>query len=257
MQAIRWAATLLAVPTVALIAAQPSFAADTLDQSFTTPTAPSTLAVPSYLRGQTFTAGLDGELTQVVLPWISARGTAGTLTVALWSATSNTPSAPVLASQTLAKGLVPSTLGPMTVVFDTPTAVSAGTGYALVLSNSGDTVDWGYSNSGGYNDGRETYSITSGATWTGGTSRDLYFQTYVDVPAPTPEPEGAPPSPPDDIVQQIPWPDEGGCVGVPSEDWGSGWSRSWAQWPNAGKGGPVCTRTLTYQGDAWVVADQE
>ncbi|MFM7144726.1 MAG: hypothetical protein ACKOW5_00130, partial [Actinomycetales bacterium] len=25
-----------------------------------------------------------------------------------------------------------------------------------------------------------------------------------------------------------------------------GWTTSWAQWPNGGRGGPVCTRTLIY-----------
>lgn len=53
-----------------------------------------------------------------------------------------------------------------------------------------------------------------------------------------------------DRLQQVPVPASGKCTDAVSADakWDEslkgGWSLSWAQWPNGGKGGPVCTRTL-------------
>ena len=38
-------------------------------------------------------------------------------------------------------------------------------------------------------------------------------------------------------------------AGVPS----GGWGMSWAQWMNAGSGGVVCTRTLSYIGSGWTI----
>lgn len=50
------------------------------------------------------------------------------------------------------------------------------------------------------------------------------------------------------IVQQV-GRDASGC------DATHGWTPSWAQWMNGGKGGDVCTRTLIYSQSAgkWVV----
>ena len=53
-----------------------------------------------------------------------------------------------------------------------------------------------------------------------------------------------------DRLQQLPVPASGKCTDAISVDakWDEslqgGWSLSWAQWMNDGKGGPVCTRTL-------------
>jgi hypothetical protein len=61
-----------------------------------------------------------------------------------------------------------------------------------------------------------------------------------------------------DVIQQVPSPATGSCdtlddtalnwAGVKS----GGWSKSWAQWANDGKGGSVCTRTLRYD-NGWAV----
>ena len=64
-----------------------------------------------------------------------------------------------------------------------------------------------------------------------------------------------------DVVQQVGEP-VGGCAMVvaPSLNWAGvasgGWTRSWAQWVNEGRGGTVCTRTLTYSDamERWVLA---
>ena len=63
------------------------------------------------------------------------------------------------------------------------------------------------------------------------------------------------------IVQQFAKPTIGTCLAAAptSLNWSGvssgGWGESWAQWPNGGAGGPVCTRTLTYSAaqSAWVV----
>lgn len=56
---------------------------------------------------------------------------------------------------------------------------------------------------------------------------------------------------PADEIQQVGQP-AAGCenLSLPSLDWAGvssgGWSPSWAEWVNGGRGGPVCTRTLAY-----------
>ena len=55
---------------------------------------------------------------------------------------------------------------------------------------------------------------------------------------------------PPDILQSVGLPASGNCVGIDDKDlnWAGatsgGWSASWAQWINAGKGGAVCNRFL-------------
>lgn len=66
---------------------------------------------------------------------------------------------------------------------------------------------------------------------------------------------------PPPILQQVALPASGECTGITTEnDWAGvgsgGWSRSWAQWPDGGNGGAVCTRTLVYRPylGRWAVA---
>ena len=67
-----------------------------------------------------------------------------------------------------------------------------------------------------------------------------------------PDAAGAPP----DVLQQVGAPADGDCSAFrdASLDWSGvgsgGWGRSWAQWVNEGRGGAVCTRTLTYSTNA-------
>jgi len=68
-------------------------------------------------------------------------------------------------------------------------------------------------------------------------------------------------SAPAPIFQQFGKPATGTCVEAasPSLNWagvaGGGWGESWAMWMNGGRGGAVCTRTLTYlqTTGAWAV----
>lgn len=62
------------------------------------------------------------------------------------------------------------------------------------------------------------------------------------------------------ILQALPVASDGTCANLDDSyvAYGSGlsggWGTSWAQWANAGTGGPVCVRTLIYAGGRWVVA---
>jgi hypothetical protein len=61
------------------------------------------------------------------------------------------------------------------------------------------------------------------------------------------------------ILQQFGMPEVGTCDSAqPADlDWfgvsRGGWGMSWAQWMNAGDGGPVCTRQLEFTSGRWVV----
>lgn len=74
------------------------------------------------------------------------------------------------------------------------------------------------------------------------------------APAPAPAPASGDVVPPDlrQVLQQVP-PPPGGCGDVQDADleWGTGlrggWADSWAAW----NGGPVCSRSLQFDGSAW------
>lgn len=65
---------------------------------------------------------------------------------------------------------------------------------------------------------------------------------------------------PKSIIQQFGVPEVGTCDSAQPADlnWSGvsngGWRVSWAQWMNAGRGGPVCTRELAYISGRWIVA---
>lgn len=67
---------------------------------------------------------------------------------------------------------------------------------------------------------------------------------------------------PADVIQQTGVPASGNCTNVVDAEFAygtkvsGGWGKSWARWINAGAGGAVCTRTLTYNSSlaAWVIA---
>lgn len=69
-------------------------------------------------------------------------------------------------------------------------------------------------------------------------------------------------STPAPIIQQFGKPESGTCVDAApaSLNWAGvssgGWGESWAEWVNGGRGGAVCTRTLTYSNSvgAWMAS---
>jgi hypothetical protein len=94
------------------------------------------------------------------------------------------------------------------------------------------------------------------------TWRDLGFDnsliTYV-----TQASSGAPDAssaPVPDVHQAVGLPSTGTCasVSMPGLDWAAvatgGWTPSWAQWMNEGRGGFTCQRTLHYSDGHWALS---
>lgn len=101
---------------------------------------------------------------------------------------------------------------------------------------------------------RSGYDLTTGM---GVPNFSTLAQLLIDAQTEPYDPQGPPP-----VLQQVPMPTSGSCVDVDDSlyNWGGagfgGWGESWAQWANAGSGGPVCTRTLIYNSafGIWVIA---
>lgn len=105
---------------------------------------------------------------------------------------------------------------------------------------------------GGWN-AQVGYDLTTGM---GVPNFTTLLRLLIDAQTVPFDPQGPPP-----VLQQLPMPSSGSCTEIVNTayDWGGastgGWGRSWAQWANAGAGGPVCTRTLLYNPSfgVWVV----
>ncbi len=90
-----------------------------------------------------------------------------------------------------------------------------------------------------------TITIGSGGSGGGGGGSDAESADTTPVP----------------VIQQVGMP-TGGCSGVDDVrlNWAGiasgGWGQSWAQWPNSGNGGAVCSRMLTYRTELgrWIVS---
>lgn len=116
-----------------------------------------------------------------------------------------------------------------------PCSLNPGQTKTFTVNGSGGTVQVG------------SASLGVGSSGGGGTG-DTGGAASTDLPSP--------------VIQQFGMPTSGMCdasasaslnwAGVPS----GGWSVSWSEWMNGGKGGAVCTRTLVYSTDhtKWMVA---
>lgn len=145
------------------------------------------------------------------------------------------------------------------------TSVTANVGDTLVFHNDcpNDTfVNLPYPNAAVVSGFDTVAAIAPGDSWTvsavglGSTSvsireyvtGDPHSITMTIVAQPVP----APVITEHDYIQQVGVPASGSCADVPSPTahWPGfpfgGWSKSWAQWINGGKGGPVCTREIRY-----------
>jgi hypothetical protein len=158
--------------------------------------------------GQTFTAGLSGQLGTIkmtlsreFLPDIAGdptpRGGAGDLSVQIRTAAGNLPGATVLASAVVPEADVPETVWTeVTVSFAAPAAVSANTQYALVLHALGPAAcdPFPYNcyhyfalvapyGADYYPRGQACLSGDAGVTWPNclGGRRDYVFKTYVTL----------------------------------------------------------------------------
>jgi uncharacterized repeat protein (TIGR01451 family) len=143
--------------------------------------------------GQTFTAGVTGQLTaaDVFLFCAGCTGTTPNITVSIRATTGATP---VPTGADLATGTVAGFSDPaggfQSVTFGTPLAVTAGTRYALIFRASSNPSAGTYAylcscspNGNPYTAGQRVTSTNSGSTWTADTTaggRDLAFHTFVD-----------------------------------------------------------------------------
>jgi hypothetical protein len=153
--------------------------------------------LPASLQGlyttryicQTFQAGLSGDLTDVYL-WINrtALSPENDLTIEIRNVFSGHPGSTILATTTIPIANF-ETGTPTTYVqatFLVPAVVIAATSYAIVIHQVGGDAthcyDYHYGKNSGdvYANGQAGYSADSGGSWTMSSTKDLYFETYVE-----------------------------------------------------------------------------
>jgi len=136
---------------------------------------------------QTFTPAVTGQLTRVDLDLFcaSCSGANPNITVSIRNTTGDVPSGADLATATIPGFNSPSG-GFFAANFGAPPTLTAGTRYAivfrLVAARIG-TQAYVTSTAGGqgpYANGRRATSANSGGTWTGDSTRDLGFITYMN-----------------------------------------------------------------------------
>jgi hypothetical protein len=135
--------------------------------------------------GQTFRAGVTGNLTKITVGLGLASGTSGTITVEIRNLNGVNPGTTVLATGTLGPVTNVGSAAQYTTTFATPAAVVSGTSYSVVLRNSVGSTVFGVrgSTAGGSTlaNGQVFTTTTSGTTWTA-VAADLWFTTYVTPP---------------------------------------------------------------------------
>ncbi|MFL5746749.1 MAG: SprB repeat-containing protein [Niastella sp.] len=151
---------------------------------------PAALSVSNNLTGttwtgQTFRAGVTGNLTKLTVGLGLSSGTSGTITVEIRNLNGANPGTTVLATGTLGPVTNVGTAALYTTTFATPAAVVSGTSYSIVLRLSvGNTVFGvrGYTAGGSSLANGQVFTTTnSGTTWTA-INADLYFTSYVTPP---------------------------------------------------------------------------
>jgi hypothetical protein len=135
--------------------------------------------------GQTFRAGVTGNLTKLTVGLGLASGTSGTITVEIRNLSGITPGTTVLATGTVGPVTNVGSAALYTMTFATPAAVVSGTSYAIVLRTSVGSTVFGVrgSTAGGSSlaNGQVFTTTNSGTAWTG-VAADLWFTTYVTPP---------------------------------------------------------------------------
>src|SRR5258706_1921318 len=135
--------------------------------------------------GQTFRAGVTGNLTRMDIGLGLASGSSGTITVEIRNLNGINPGATVLATTSMGPVTNVGTAALYTTTFATPAAVVSGTSYSIVLRTSVGSTVFGVrgSTAGGSTlaNGQVFTSTNSGATWTP-VAADLYFTSYVTPP---------------------------------------------------------------------------
>jgi hypothetical protein len=136
----------------------------------------------SYWLCQTFTPSANYNIGSVKL-FLFKSGTPGTVTCYIQNTTSNKPNGSILATGTTNGDTLP-TGSPYKwreITFSSPTSLSSGTKYAIVLkcSAASQACLWRYDGtSPTYSGGSYGSSNNSGVSWTMSTIVDLLFETY-------------------------------------------------------------------------------
>jgi hypothetical protein len=135
--------------------------------------------------GQTFRAGVTGNLTKLSVGLGLASGTSGTITVEIRNINGSNPGTTVLATGTLGPVTNVGTAALYTTTFATPAALLSGTSYSIVLRTSVGSTVFGVrgSTAGGSTlaNGQVFTTTNSGSTWTA-VNADLNFTSYVTPP---------------------------------------------------------------------------
>jgi uncharacterized repeat protein (TIGR01451 family) len=166
--------------------------APNVDQQNTAVTANGFGVTATSWAGQTFTAGVTGQLVQVDLDMFCSgcTGTTPNLTVSIRATTGATPlpTGADLASATI-PGFNSGAGGFFSAVFATPPTLTAGVRYAIVFRATSNPSAGTYAyvcscttNSNPYTSGQRVTSANSGSTWTADVTaggRDLGFKVYM------------------------------------------------------------------------------
>jgi hypothetical protein len=135
--------------------------------------------------GQTFRAGITGNLTKLTVGLGLASGTSGTITVEIRNVSGINPGTTVLATSTLGPVTNVGSAALYTTTFVTPAAVVSGTSYSIVLRTSVGSTVFGVrgSTAGGSSlaNGQVFTTANSGTLWTG-IAADLWFTSFVTPP---------------------------------------------------------------------------
>ena len=251
------------VVVLSITIAPPASAAALLDQEASFKGDGSNVGVSSsQSMAQVITPGISGTLTKVALG-IAKNGTVSNLTIGIYPAASGVPTGSALASTMVTDFSGMSTGQVMfDIDFTTPTAVTAGTTYAIVATTTDSAVgtggefSWFYTLA--YIGGNAASNVGGG--WNPEPSYPAFtFSTYVLTSSSSGASVQA--TGPADVTQQFGRPIADTCNDAAPESMNSsgvasgGWGESWAQWMNGGNGGAVCTRTLVYSATQtrWIV----
>lgn len=160
-----------------------------IDQQNTSVTTSGFGFTSSSWAGQTFQAGMSGQLARVDLDLFCSgcTGTTPNLTVSIRATSGDLPTGADLAVATI-PGFSSGAGGYYSANFATPATLTAGTRYAVVfrpVSNpSAGTYAYVVSTGSPYANGRRVTSANSGSTWTGQTT-DIGFKTYMTTGYPS------------------------------------------------------------------------
>ena len=160
--------------------------APVLDQQNTAGTTTGTSFNTVSWGGQTFTAGVTGQLTKADFTlFCNACTTTVNLTASVRATSAGLPTGADIASTTVA-GSTSGSAATYTATFASPPTLVAGTVYALLIRPVSNTTGGGgyfgiRSSPGTYAAGSRVTTTDSGATWAADTTRDFNFHTYVSV----------------------------------------------------------------------------